>query len=162
MKQLYVFIPILLLACGLPGCIENPIFDDGSSYENPPVDYPPPPGPPNVSGRIEMTSATGVIGREGTMTVYVKVNNADGVERAYDIQGDIYVDDGPSELGNASIYLGDLDANQWTDTHLDIPINLSKFPSSATKLTLYLRWWDAYDNMYESQVTGFTLFKAPA
>ena len=151
MKRSYLFIPLLLLSGAFSGCLENPLWDDDAYYD------PPPPGPPNVSGSVEMTSATGVIGRGGTMTVYVKVSNAFDVEKAYDIQGEIYVDDGPTEIGSASIYLGDLKSGQWTDTYVAIPINMSKYPSSATKLTLYLTWWDVYDNMYQSQVGGYSL-----
>ena len=156
MKRSYLFVPLLLLAGTLSGCLENPIWDDDSYYE------PPPPGPPSVSGSVGLTSAFFLSGRGGTMTVSLRASNADGVETAYDVQGEIYVDDGPTEIGNASVYLGSLDARQWTETSVDISLNQPNYPSSATKLTLVLTWWDQYDNMYQSQVTGYTLFKSPA
>ncbi len=122
MKRLYMFVPLMLLASVLPGCLENPVWEDDSYYE------PPPPGPPSVSGSVAMTSAFFLTGRGGTMTVYVKVSNAFDVEKAYDIQGEIYVDDGPTEIGSTSIYLGSLDARQWTETSVDIPINHVPIP----------------------------------
>ena len=161
MKRFYILVLVLLLAGLLPGCLENPIYDDDSYYEPaPPVDTPPPPGLPNVSGSAAMTSATFVTHRGGTMTVSVRANNAGGVETAYDIQGQLYVNDGATPIGNAIVYLGDLDGGQWTESSVDIPINV--YPSSAASMTLVLTWWDQYDNMYQRQINGYTLFKSPA
>jgi len=162
MKRFYALVLILLLAALLPGCFENPIYDDDDSYydQAPPVDNPPPPGAPNVSGSAVMTSGTFVTNRGGEMTVMVHASNPGGVETAYDIQGQLYVKDGTASIGNAIVYLGDLDAGQWTEASVDVPI--SAYPGGAATMTLVLTWWDAADNMYQRQVDGYTLFKTPA
>ncbi len=154
MKPLSLLFRALLLPGLFAGCLENPLYEDEYFDESEsPVDYPPPPGPPEISGNAMITSATYVTRFGGTMTVWVRVSNAAGVETAYDIEAEVIVIDGSDVIGTASIYLGDLDAGQWTETSVDMPI--SAFPGPVTTTKLELTWWDLYDNMYENPVKGY-------
>jgi hypothetical protein len=144
----------------LPGCLENPLFDEDYDYyeSDPPVDIPLP-GPPDISGSAFLESAIVSSRFGGTMTFSVRANNAAGVEPAYDIQAEIVVKSGSTQIGSASVYLGTLDANQWTVTSAKVPVNA--YPSSVLTISLELVWWDGNDNMYRKQVNGAMLLKTP-
>lgn len=160
MRPFFVLVPTLLLSGVLPGCLDNPLFyDDSSDSYDQPTDYPPP-GPPDVSGSASMTAATYTTRHGGWMTVSVTASNAFYVETAYDIQVELMVSDGNTQLGTASVYLGDLDAGQWTQTSVEVTLNGA--PSSSTVMSLQLTWWDAYNYQYQKQINGYMLFKRPA